>query len=343
MRGALYCPKLGYYEQAGGRIGRVGDFYTSVSTGSLFGELLAFRFGQWLDELPPGPVQLVEAGAHDGRLAADILDWIGRKRPALLERMEYWLVEPSAQRQSWQREKLGKASRAVRWFNSFTALPSSGVHGVIFANELLDALPVRRLGWDAVAGCWFEWGVRLHGDDFAWARLSAGDLSGDFQSAGIILPAELLAVLPDGFTVDLGPEAADWWRAAALVLRRGKLITLDYGLTAGEFLAPARGKGTLRAYHRHHLETNPLARAGEQDLTAHVNFTHLQKVGEAAGLCTDGLLSQTRFLTHIAEQTWQPASGFGEWTSAHVRQFQTLTHPDHLGRAFQVLVQSSGS
>ena len=73
MREALYCPKLGYYEQADGRIGRVGDFYTSVSTGSLFGELLAFRFGQWLDELPTGPVQLVEAGAHDGRLAADFV------------------------------------------------------------------------------------------------------------------------------------------------------------------------------------------------------------------------------------------------------------------------------
>src|SRR2546427_12574554 len=80
MRLALYCPKYGYYEQMAGRIGREGDFYTSVSVGSLFGELLAFQFAEWLAALSSGPWHLVEAGAHDGQLAADILTWLAQNR-----------------------------------------------------------------------------------------------------------------------------------------------------------------------------------------------------------------------------------------------------------------------
>src|SRR5712671_1954577 len=106
MRLALYCPKYGYYEQSESRIGRKGDFYTSVTIGSLFGELLAFQFAQWLEELPAGPVQLVEAGAHDGQLGADILGWLGQHRPELLPSIEYWLIEPSLRHAAWQKEKL---------------------------------------------------------------------------------------------------------------------------------------------------------------------------------------------------------------------------------------------
>ena len=123
-------------------------------------------------------------------------------------------------------------------------------------------------------------------------------------------------------------------------MRRGKLLTLDYGLTGEEFLSPQRGQGTLRAYFRHVLTADVLAYPGEQDLTAHVNFTELQKTGEAVGLTTDGLTSQSQFLTQIAERAWQPNAQFGEWSAVEQRQFQTLTHPEHLGRNFRVLVQT---
>ena len=100
MRLALYCPKYGYYEQASGRIGREGDFYTSVSVGSLFGELLAFQCAEWLEELSGVPLQLVEAGAHDGQLAVDILGWLSQNRPEIFRALEYWIIEPSARRRS---------------------------------------------------------------------------------------------------------------------------------------------------------------------------------------------------------------------------------------------------
>ena len=340
MEQALYCPKIGYYERDAAVVGPAGDFYTSVSTGPLFGHLLALQFTEWLEQLPARPVQLVEAGAHDGQLAADILAWIGNHRPALAADLRYWILEPSPRRRAWQEARLDNFAGQVGWFDHPAALGEAGVNGVIFSNELLDAFPVRRLGWDAAAQSWFEWGVGVRGEDFVWERLFPSRIIDEMTAAGLAAPPALLAVLPDGFTVEVSPSAAAWWRQAALALRTGKLLTLDYGLAAGEFFAPHRGQGTLRAYREHHACGDVLADPGDQDLTVHVNLTHLQRVGETAGLRTDELVSQTQFLTRIAETTWRKESAFGEWTPLRMRQFQTLTHPEHLGRSFRVLVQS---
>jgi SAM-dependent MidA family methyltransferase len=117
------------------------------------------------------------------------------------------------------------------------------------------------------------------------------------------------------------------------------LLTIDYGLTAEEWLSPERKEGTVRAYSRHHVNREVLANPGQQDLTAHVNFSAIRAVGEAAGLKTDLWQSQSQFLTAIGTRAWLPGAAFGEWTSARTRQFQTLVHPEHLGRSFRVLVQ----
>ena len=154
------------------------------------------------------------------------------------------------------------------------------------------------------------------------------------------IPAELAEVLPDGFTVEISPAAADWWEKAAKALRSGILMTLDYGLTEEEFFVPERSLGTLRSYSQHKVSGEVLQEVGLQDMTAHINFTTLQKLGEAAGLRTDDFASQSKFLTRIFEQTIRNPSRFAPWTPARLRQFQTLTHPEHLGRAFRVLVQA---
>lgn len=357
MELALYCPLCGYYEKKTDTPGRGGDYFTSTSVGPLFGQLLAFQFAAWLDELPgtPARLQLVEAGAHDGRLARDILEWLRARRPDLLERLEYRIVEPSAQRRAWQAETLRDFAAHVHWSGEIGAdaqsaliregapAPIAGdgpMCGVIFSNELLDAFPVHRLGWDARAGRWFEWGVTWQAGRFAWARLENPDADkwvADFFGP---LPAELLEVLPDGFTTEVCPAAVQWWRRAAERLKCGKLLTVDYGLEALDFLRPERAHGTLRAFRRHLPAAEPLAEPGEQDLTAHVNFTAIRRAGEGAGLKTEAFVSQAQFLTGIAARACRPASGFGEWTAAHTRQFHTLTHPEHLGRAFRVLIQS---
>ena len=119
-------------------------------------------------------------------------------------------------------------------------------------------------------------------------------------------------MLPDGYTIETCPAAENWWREAAGILERGKLMTIDYGLTAEELFSPDRLRGTLRAYFRHHASDDILANVGEQDLTAHVNFSAIQAAGESVGLRTEMFSTQSQFLTRILEKASKDDS-FGEW------------------------------
>jgi len=347
MELALYCPDYGFYEVKKDNPGRRGDFYTSLSVGELFGQLLAFQFAKWLETETDGSksrARIIEAGAHDGSLARDILEWLRVCRPGLFERIEYNIVEPSLRRQEWQKEKLKTSAPRVRWFTDLQAVPLQRLNGIIFSNELLDAMPVQRFGWDAREKKWFEWGVALEDEKFVWAKVRKSDggrrkAETNLPSALCHLPSDLLAVLPDGYTVEISTAAENWWRAAAAVLERGRLLTIDYGLGADELFLPGRSQGTLRAYFRHHFADDILANVGEQDLTAHVNFPAIQAAGESAGLNTASFSTQAQFLTQILDAAVKDKS-FGEWDASRTRQFQTLTHPEHLGRAFRVLVQT---
>ena len=388
MELALYCPVYGYYEKEEDTLGRRGDYYTSVCVGPLFGQLLASQFADWLSELDSGSrgggepasagnrppagssdklgraaglakLRLVEAGAHRGELARDILSWLKRYRPEIYVRLEYWIVEPSGRRQEWQRGTLREFSPDVYWARSLaecattsleagpTAPPRHGVRGVIFSNELLDAMPVHRLGWDASRQSWFEWGVTFSEGRFHWIRCDhpavrrfEGDEPAPWLPAVQRFPPQLLATLPEPFTLEVCPVADKWWADAAQILEAGKLVTIDYGLTEEEILAPAHNQGTLRAYSRHHASPDLLANPGDQDLTAHINFSALRRIGEAAGLTTEMFLSQEKFLTKIAAPLISGQAAFGKWSTEQTRQFQTLTHPNHLGSSFRVLVQS---
>jgi SAM-dependent MidA family methyltransferase len=384
MELALYHPGLGYYETGRDPVGFRGDFYTSVSTGELFGQLLAFRFARWLEELPPAAGRrIVEAGAHDGRLARDILAWLRQHRPELSATLQYWILEPSARRRAWQQENLREFGGQVQWSDDWPAitklhgsvsraqpdaaperrsptgfgrtpdlsrsetgapagLPTKAVadrppslSAILFSNELLDAFPVHRFGWDATRHHWFEWGVGLADGRFTWMKMPppAGG-----SEPGVSLPEALLNVLPEGYILETCPAAEHWWRTAAGMLDQGRLLTLDYGFTTEEMISPARTRGTLRAYARHQAGEDLLINPGEQDLTAHVNFSTLQAAGESAGLTTEGYLTQPQFLTAILADAVQDEA-FRAWTPGRTRQFQTLTHPQHLGRAFKVLIQ----
>jgi SAM-dependent MidA family methyltransferase len=347
MELALYAPATGYYERQK-EIGRRGDFYTSVSVGPLFGELLAFQFSDWLNHTvksatPIGssskanllpPVQIVEAGAHDGRLARDILTALRLQTGDLWDQLEYWILEPSARHQEWQRHTLEAFAGKVRWFSGWDALPPGGVRGVLFSNELLDAMPVVSVVWDSIKAGWHERMVDWKGNGFVW-RLQP--LAAELTDRLPLWIRDLSGQLPDGFTTEFSPGALEWHRRAADALRNGELVVIDYGLGAEKVLKP---HGTLRAYFRQQASADVLASPGEQDITAHVDFSELQRVGETAGLTSAALVPQSTFLTQVFEKAWKSPGAFGEWTPQRTRQFQTLTHPEHLGRAFSVLVQA---
>jgi SAM-dependent MidA family methyltransferase len=369
MECALYCPVYGYYEKEEDTLGQRGDYFTSVSVGSLFGELLAFQFAEWLTLLHRSgaelPLQIVEAGAHRGELAKDILTWFRAYRPTLCDILEYCIVEPSSHRQDWQRRTLTDFQTEVRWVKCLGELSKSGgpgtfpsprpVRGVIFCNELLDAFPVRRLGWDAAHFVWFEWGVTFTNGRFHWIRLATQSSEGlepederipRLQPGGTIpvalgkWPRELLKALPDGYTIELCPAAGEWWAQAGNLLGQGQLLTIDYGFSAEELFSPARTGGTLRAYRKHRLSSEVLDDPGEQDITAHVNFSAIREAGESAGLTTALWSTQEHFLINIAGQIVKTAPDFADWTAERKRQFQTLTHPNQLGHSFKVLLQS---
>ena len=336
---ALYHPEHGYYERDLDQVGHEGDFLTSVSVGPLFGALLGWRFAHWLEPLSADAAcHLVEAGAHQGQLAHDVLTWLLANQPRLLDRTTYCIVEPSARRRERQHEFLHDFADYVRWFTDLEELRTStgGVRGVIFSNELLDAFPVHRLAWSSAERSWMEQGVAIEDDEFKWTTLGrASDAQPPLQ-----LEDALANVLPDGFTVESSPAAIDWWRQAADSLIAGRLLAFDYGHEAREFFDPARAQGTLRGYRKHAHADNVLAAPGEQDLTAHVNWTAIRDAGEDCGLRTATLTPQGHFLTAALRDQAAADPAAANLTPKQIRQFQTLTHPQHFGTRFQVLVQA---
>jgi len=344
MELALYCPVYGYYERDADIVGRAGDFQTNVSVGALFGELLAARVGAWIesaDWLSSGPLHWVEAGAHDGRLAADVLTWLRRRRPALHARLQYHILEPSYARRQWQRQNLEGLASTVQWSPTWEALhrATGGVRGVIFCNELLDAQPVHRLSWDRAGQRWLECRVGWRDKRFVWERHPLDDaaLRREVEER---VPNELLAMLPEAYVVECSPAAERWWRDAAERLRFGWLMTFDYGVDDSTAVTAERMDGTLRGYRNHHRVEDLLGCPGEHDLTAHVHFDRIRRAGEAAGLRTRFFGEQGRFLTGCAAAMMDPDRVEPEWDPGRVRQFKTLIHPDHFGRSFRTLVQS---
>jgi len=158
------------------------------------------------------------------------------------------------------------------------------------------------------------------------------------EQGGPPVPQALMEVLPDGFRIEYCPAARTWWGAAARSLGEGALVGIDYGLTREERFSAERGAGTARAYFQHTVNDRLLQRPGEQDLTAHVDFTALIEEGEATGLNTEFLLSQERFLMRVVGL----ATDRGDlvpWTEPRRRALSTLTHPSHLGHVFRALCQ----
>lgn len=331
MRRALYDADHGYYARLSRVIGKRGDFFTSVSVGAFFGELLAFQFARWLEGMKqqPEPFRIVEAGAHDGQLARDILEALHEHESSLLGAIEYWIIEPQPFRRAAQERTLAPFSN-VKWFESFAGIHQR-IHGVIFSNELLDAMPAHPFVWNARLHQFEEVGVGLIGNTLTWTRLAEPGIPPPY------LPEGVLDVLPDGHVFEVCPEASQWWHEAASALQCGRLMTIDYGGVLEELLLPGRPHGTLRAYSEHRVTADILSNPGGQDITAHVNFSALRGVGQRAGLETETFTTQGQFLSAIARELWTRR---GSWPTNQVRQFQTLTHPEHLGRPFRVLIQS---
>ncbi len=327
MAAALYDPQEGYYARHARQVGREGDFFTSVSVGPLFGRLLARHIDAWHESAGrPRPWRIVELGAHDGTLAADILDALADTPAA--EGLEYATIEPLPRLAATQREKLGGRGIAAAVYSGPAPLAADPRPGFLFANEVLDALPFHVIESDGTG--WRELGVGLAPEGaFRWEKL------GGFPGGPPLRPAGYRTEVRSGF------EA--FFRSLAPCLSRGRMLWIDYGFAAADYYHESRAQGTLRTYRRHRAGEAPLEDPGGQDITAHVDFTAAAQALRDAGGEIVRFEDQARFLTRAAGPWLLSLEGrHDEETRRQVRAFQTLVHPAHLGSRFHFLEASWG-
>jgi SAM-dependent MidA family methyltransferase len=336
MDACLYHPLHGYYTKAEQHPRR--DYFTSVDASPLFGRLLARQFHEMWGLLDrPQPFWLVEVGAGAGHLAKQILDCAASSWPEFYDALRFIALERSASRRAQQSNIVDAHIHAAK-FISREGMPDEIACGCIFSNELLDAMPVHRV-------------IREH-DDLRemYVGLGKNGLCDEIQPLSSTALTEYFAEhqisLLEEQQGEVNLAACRWIAEAGAKLNRGFVLSIDYGHEASELYNERHMRGTLLAYERHRASEDFFRAPGEQDLTAHVNFTALEINGRKSGLARTGFTSQSKFLMALARH-----GKFADLQSQEINEkeqsqrrllFKTLINPEGMGETFQVLIQHKG-
>lgn len=351
MQAVLYEPGFGYYTGNSRKFGRGGDFVTAPELSPLFGACVATQCAQWLETVPEG---IVEFGAGTGMLAAHVLNELARLG---IEDVDYRIIELSAPLRAVQRHTIetlaGHALSRVTWLDE---LPQR-IDAVVLANEVLDAIPVRRFVYDGTqvlergVACrregrhaveqldenpfapMFGWADRPAEPDFAAAVRDALERSG-WPDEERVMPYES----------EFGEQARAWVETLGARIGCGALLLFDYGFPAREFYHPQRNAGTLACHYRHRVHFDPFMVPGLQDVTSHVDFSALAAGAERVGLSPLGYTSQANFLLN-AGLLERLALVPTEETLAYARQTQAvqyLVSEAEMGELFKVIACGRG-
>jgi SAM-dependent MidA family methyltransferase len=340
MRAALYDADDGYYCRKDlPRWGRAGDYRTSPERSPLFAATFARYFATLYEQLcAPEVLTILEAGAGAGHFAAGVLETLQRWYPKVFAATRYVVDEASPDARHHIELRLRPFVERME-FRRLQEIEAPLNAGIIFANELLDSFPVHRVRLrdrklyelyvglnETGAFCWEE------------AEPSTSRLTEYFERIEV--------QLGEGQIAEINLDAQDWITRAASLLSPGYLITVDYGAEAADLYQTSHHtQGTLRAFHRHRFADDPLARPGEQDLTTNVDWTHIMKAGENAGLRVISFERQDAFLlgaglldqmTLMTTEMHSEAEAFALRSGAH-----ELILPGGMSESFQVLVQKS--
>ena len=331
MTQCLYHPELGYYTNGDQKVGRDGDFYTSISVGSCFGMILAHRIITYTAELSDlETLTIVEIGANSGQLACDILDTLASEAPQLYAKLHYIICEPLETMRQIQLQTLARHTSNLTHQSQISDLKQPLTRAILLSNELIDAFPVKII--TKADGGWLE--KVLSSSPSGFELNNTAIKSSELAQFVNTLPAEL----PDGYTTEFRPNLVKFTSACSESIEQGLIITIDYGHINADYYAPERATGTLRTFYQHTAAETPLENIGNQDITAHVDFTQLAKHFKDAGLEPSYFDTQSRYLTHHAQSWFSSIEKSGKAPpSKLIRQFQTLTHPAMMGRQFHVL------
>jgi SAM-dependent MidA family methyltransferase len=362
MEICLYDPIAGYYSRNAEQFGKAGDFYTSSDVHAVFGRLLARQFEEMWQALDrPAQLEILELGPGRGLFARDVLDWSRRKFPDFFAATKYTLQESSPALLAKIQETLGEhivtghatiafVERALFSPSAPKERPNAAILRmcerevplIVFANEFFDALPVEVL---SAQGKLY---LALEDSHLKELWLPPADEDLEFLDRYSVHPesyANGYENEPGNDRVEVSLAAQNWLVQAANAIDRGFLVAVDYGFMRSEQLA-GRHRGTLMAYRQHSTSANVYEAPGEQDLTAHVNFTALTAAAENAGMRTERLITQSQFLMGIGEKT-QFADAFEACRVPQERakvalQLKHLVTPAGMGETFHVLVASCG-
>jgi len=336
MELCLYHPELGYYSRDAEQFGKGGDFYTSSDVHAVFGRLLSRQFEEmWRLLDSPERIDVIELGPGRGMFAADVLDWSAKHFPDFARALHYQLVEQSPIFRVRLQERLSRhiANGKAAVFESLECASSAaGNELIIFANEFFDALPVEIIDHRGA--------VRVVEIDGRFAEQFARPSSSELAFL------DNYGMHPEpGERVEVSLASLSWTDSitAAFDGKRGFIVLIDYGYTREEQLA-GRHRDTLMSYRRHQASPSPYEAPGEQDITAHVNFTALRSRSSERGLAPIALLTQSQFLLGIGEDT-QFADAFQDCKLPQERakvglQLKYLISPEAMGETFQVLLMS---
>ncbi|ERT09410.1 S-adenosyl-L-methionine-dependent methyltransferase family protein [Lyngbya aestuarii BL J] len=355
MSWVLYHPQQGYYATPPTRIGASGDFFTAPHLGKDFGELLAEQLVEMWEVLhQPQPFTLVEMGAGQGILAADILQYIQQRYPHCFNAVDYIIIEKSAALKAEQQQKLSDqigSSVSVRWCE-WDDIPNDSITGCFFSNELVDALPVHQVVVRnrQLREIYVSLNTHSEGNNSInayfteiEADLSTPQLQTYFETLKIDLFSDIYS---DGYRTEINLAALDWMTTVTNKLQQGFVLTIDYGYSAERYYSPTRASGTLQCYYQHRHHNNPYIHIGQQDITAHVDFTALEKQGELLGLEVIGFTQQALFLMALGlgDRIAAISQTQGQNLSEVLRRreaLHSLINPMGLGN-FGVLIQSKG-
>lgn len=337
---ALYHPEEGYYMREREKIGPLGDFYTSPDVSPLFGKVLADQLEEmWRLSGSPGRWDILEFGAGKGLMARDILEHVFARYPDFYRTLAYLIIEKSPAMILRQRETLSGIvgpGCGISWLGGLEELEPGSVVGCFLSNELLDAFPVHR--------------VIKSGDDLKeiYVTCRNGEIG---EVHGKLSTPELLAYIndfciemEDGQSIEVNLAMREWLGKVSSAMRKGFLLTIDYGDISGRLYWGARPGGTIRSYRSHRLVDNLYQEPGGQDITANVNFTALMRWGEAFGLQVAGYAAQMYFLMNLGIFNYlgAPASGYDGPAMKETMAVKKLVMPEGMGSVFKVAAQYKG-
>ncbi|MES2312015.1 MAG: SAM-dependent methyltransferase [Pseudomonadota bacterium] len=340
MERCLYAPGLGYYSAGKTKFGAAGDFVTAPELGELFARCVINAVQPVLAMLG-NDADFLELGGGSGAFAEAALKALAAG--GTLPR-QYLILEPSADLRERQRERLranlpAELNARVQWLDR---PPEPDWRGVLFANEVIDALPATR--FSLRDGEVFEEYVALDGE----GRLRRTDRPADALVAAAVRHVErdLGSEFADGYRSEILPQLPYWIQAVAGSLVAGLVLFIDYGYVRREFYLPERDDGTLMAHYRHHAHNDPLYLPGLNDLTASVDFTALAEAGNSAGFGVAAYLPQAQFLIGAglqdifeSEQA-KIADEHGRYRLA--QEVKKLMLPDQMGERFQAMLLARG-